>query len=416
MLRRILPTYLLFLGVVSLAVAGTIEKKYPDGTLRVKYAIDDNGDKEGVYEEFYPNGKLKVKATYKADVQEGAFKSYHENGKLHVTATYKAGKLEGLYVEENEQGQKVLAGAYKDGKLNGTLTRFEKGKPVLTQIYKDDEPAYSRTLDDIKKKLGEILGAGSAGDDAAALRRLKAYRYLAEVPYENIELDGEMTKGAIAAAAICEKLGKLDHNPPNPGLPEAEYKLAHNACKSTNLAMGITDLARCVDLWMIDSDPGNIQMLGHRRWAIHPVMQKTGFGKSGRYTAMWAFDRSQKSVPDFDYVAYPPRGLAPVEFFGGAWAWNVSLNPKKFAAPKDGTKVSLTPMDAQLNKAGEPLKLNFNKISNIGAGVPYCIIFRPEPSAVAPGKRYLVEIEGLQKADGKTAASISYLTEFVSLK
>jgi hypothetical protein len=416
MLRRTILSGILLFGMFSIAPAGTIEKKYPDGTLRVKYSIDDNGDKDGSYEEFYPNGKLKLKATYKEDVQEGSFKSYHENGKTHITAVYNAGKLEGAFSEENEQGQKLLTGTYKDGKLNGAVTRFEKGKPALTQVYKDGEPAYSRSLNDIKKKLGDILGNASGDEMTAALQRLKAYRYLAEVPYENVELDAELSKGSAAAAAICEKLGKLDHNPPNPGLPEAEYKHAHNACKSTNLAMGIGNMPKCVDIWMFDSDQSNISVLGHRRWAINPAMQKTGFGKSGRYAAMWAFDRTQKSVPDFDYVCYPPRGLAPVEFFGGAWAWNVSLNPKKFAALKDNVKVQLTPMDAQLNKAGEPLKLNLSKNSNLGAGLPYCVIFRPEASAVAPGKRYLVEIEGLLRADGKTAAAISYLTEFVSLK
>lgn len=416
MLRRAILTVILLFGIVSLASAGTIEKKYPDGTIRVKYSIDGQGDKDGSYEEFYPDGKPKVKANYKEDVQEGPFKSYHENGKTHITAVYKAGKLEGAFVEENDQGQKLLTGTYKAGKLNGTVTRFEKGTAVLTQVYKNDQPAYSRSLNDIKKKLGEILGGASADEMTVALQRLKAYRYLADVPYENLELDAELSKGAVAAAAICEKLGKLDHNPPNPGLPEADYKYAQNACKSTNLAGGIPGLPKCVDLWMFDSDQSNINVLGHRRWSLNPTMQKTGFGKSGRYTAMWAFDRTQKSVPDFDYVCYPPRGLAPVEFFGGTWSWNVSLNPKKFAALKDNVKVQLTAVDAQLNKAGEPLKLNFSKSSNLGVGLPYCVIFRPEASAVAPGKRYLVEIEGLLHADGKTAAPISYLTEFVTLK
>lgn len=416
MLRRTILTGILLFGLYSAATAGTIEKKYPDGTLRVKYSIDDQGDKDGSYEEFHPNGKPKVKATYKDDVQEGPFKSYHENGKTHITAVYKAGKLEGAFIEENDQGQKLLTGTYKDGKLNGTATRFEKGKAVLTQIYKDGEPAYSRTLNDIKKKLGEIQGGASADELTVAFQRLKAYRYLAEVPYENVELDAEMSKGAVAAAAICEKLGKLDHDPPNPGLPEADYKYAQNACKNTLLAGGNPSLAKCVDMWLFDSDQKNIEVFGHRRWALNPTMGKTGFGKSGKFAAMWALDRSQKSVPDFDYVCYPPRGLAPVEYFGGNWGWNVSLNPKKFAAPKDNVKVQLTAVNAQLNKIGEPLKLNFSKLSSLGVGLPYCVIFRPEASAVAPGKRYLVEIEGLLHADGKTPASISYLTEFVSLK
>ncbi len=47
-------------------------------------------------------------------------------------------------------------------------------------------------------------------------------------------------------------------------------------------------------------------------------------------------------------------------------------------------------------------------------GLPGCIIFRPEGSAIAIGKRYLVEIEGVTRAD--TATSIVYPVIFASVK
>jgi hypothetical protein len=417
--RSLLLVFAVAFLVCAWAGAGTIEKKYADGTLKLKYEIDEKGDKEGAYEEFYPDGKPKVKATYKGDKLNGPYKTFHENGKPAITAAYKDGELTGSYVEETPEGQKKLTCAYKQGKLHGTLTRYEKGKPVLTQIYTEGEPAYPRSLDEIKKKLAEIANAptkpGADTEREAALRKLKAYRYLAEVPYESLELDDNCTKGAQAAAAICEKIGKLDHFPKNPGLPDAEFKVAADGARSSNLAAGMKRLDMAVDMWMYDSDPSNIAGLGHRRWCLNPAMGKTGFGIAGRYAAMWSNDSSLKNVPDYEFIAFPPRGLMPVEFFSPNHAWNISLHPRKFRQPTDAAQPKVFALDATFTKAGEPLKLNFSQVSRPGFGVPYCLVFRPDKLPLGPGRRYLVEVDGLTRSDGKPA-QLSYVVEFVSVR
>jgi len=400
------------------AGAGTIEKKYSDGTIKVKFDIDAQGDKDGPYEEFFPDGKPKVKATYKGDKLNGPYKSFHENGKPAIIATYKDGELTGSYVEETPEGVKQKTAAYKNGKLHGSVTQYDKaGKPTVTQIYNEGQPAYPRTLDEIKKKLTEIYNVKGSGDAErdAALKKLKAYRYLAEVPYETLELDEQYNKGAQAAAAICEKLNRLDHNPPNPGLPEAEYKFAAKGAGSSNLSMGIKRLDAAVDMWIFDSDPSNIAGLGHRRWALNPSMGKTGFGMSGKFGAMWASDGSNRQVPDYDNIVFPARGLMPMELFSPNHAWNVSLNPRKYRQPGAETKMQVSALDANFAKVGEPLNLNFAQVSRAGFGIPYCLVFRPDKLAVAPGRRYLVEIEGLARTDGKPAF-LSYVVEFVSLR
>src|SRR5262249_46281589 len=341
------------------ANAGTIEKKYPDGAIKIKYQIDDKGDKEGTFEEFYPSGKPKIKAEYKADKLEGTYHSFHENGKPNINATYKDGQLNGSFTEFGEDGQKKLTATYKDGKLDGTLTQFEKGKPVKTQAYKDGQVAHRRSLEEIKKTCWAIMGAPPKAepDYDAALRRLKVYRYLAEGPYENLQIDPEMTKATIAAAAICDKLNMATHFPKNPGLPEAEVKPAANGCGHSNSAGGYRIVYQAVDDWVWDSDPSNIDRLGHRRWCLNPSMAKTGFGASGKYMAMWSHDRSQKSIPDIDFVAWPPRGFAPVNLFQADSAWSVSLNPQKFRPAPDSVQVRIVPLDDKLAR-GEPLKLN----------------------------------------------------------
>src|SRR5262249_4139446 len=102
-----------------------------------------------------------------------------------------------------------------------------------------------RSLAEVKRRLAEISGGAAAlpkkGDRAAerlaALRRLNAYRYLSGAPADAV-LDDQMNREAEAAAALCQRIGRLDHNPPNPGMKEEEYKLALKGVNSCNLHQG----------------------------------------------------------------------------------------------------------------------------------------------------------------------------------
>jgi uncharacterized protein YkwD len=369
---RCLISVLAVLGLVfSRVAAGTMETRYPDGKLHLKYEVDDQGKKNGSFEEFDSTGKIKVKARYRND------------------------------------------------KLNGVLVRFEKGKAVLTQLWKDGVLAHPRSIADVKRVMAEIFsGPVKAGTDVEAeqaLRRLKAFRYLAEVPYEDLQLDADLSRGAQAAAGICARLGKLDHNPPNPGLPEADYQLALGGARKSNLAAGLSSLPAAVDRWLFDSDPANFSQMGHRRWCLNPRMQKVGFGKFGAYSAMWAFDSSRKELPDFDFVTFPARGPMPVEFFGPAHGWSVSPNPDRYRAPGGPVQPKVYLADAALNKVGEPLRLGEVSLSNFSAGLPWCIIFNVDPSVAVPGRRVVVEIDGLTRVDGDKGP-LTYHVEFVTLR
>src|SRR5262245_49666965 len=91
---------------------------------------------------------------------------------------------------------------------------------------------YPRTLDEVRKQLAELAKLSAEADKGkaerlAALNRLRAYRFLASVPWEDVTLDDHMNRAAQAAADLCAKLGRIDHAPKNPGLSEAEFKLAY---------------------------------------------------------------------------------------------------------------------------------------------------------------------------------------------
>ena len=357
-----------FLSVAILALVTAVapaqqtkEEKYPDGKIKAKYAIDADGKKNGSFVERFPSGSFKIKASYKKDELDGLFTEYYPSGKTSVTVNYKAGKRIGIYTELTEKGQKKLTALYIDGKLNGKLTQYEAGVPTLDIVFKEDRPVYPRSAEQIKKKLAEIdppdkKADGEAAEREAALRRLKAYRYLCEVPYENMSLDDHMNKASFTGSLLCEKLGRLDHAPKdNPGMSAAEFALGCEGTSKSSLALGPTTLAKAVDGWMDDSDKSNLEVLGHRRWCINPPLARVGFGQSGTYSAMYVFDDSGKNaVPNFDFVAYPARGLMPVEYFGPKHAWNVSLNPAKCKPFNGSERAKIFELDSMLNPVGEP--------------------------------------------------------------
>jgi hypothetical protein len=406
------------LCALAAPAADAVEEKYESGQLKLKYGVDDEGRKDGLYHEYYEDGKPKLKATYKSGELEGAWTSYHPSGKANITASYKAGKLNGPYSEQTDKGLKRLSAVYRAGKLHGALTQSEKGRASFTTSFADGELAYGKKLEAMKKKLAEIIGtpATRKDDPAAALRRLKAYRYLCDLPYASMVLDDEMNRYALAGSKLCAKIGRLDHKPANPGLPEAEYKFAYKGTSNSNFSSGDASLASAVDGWMDDSDSKNIDHLGHRRWCLSPRMQKVGFGRTGIYSAMWVFDESLPSAPNFDFIAYPARGNMPIEYFGPRHAWSVLLHPKKYGKPDRSVKPRVFEVDPLLNKLGDSLKLRHASVHLEDIVFPSCIIFQPEKLVPAAGKRYLVEIDGLRRVDGRASGTLRYVVEFVTLK
>ena len=283
-----------------------------------------------------------------------------------------------------------------------------------------DKPAgltHPRSLAQIKKTLATILSPeNTQGDEKSqALQRLKAYRFLAEVPYQDLTLDEDYNKMCLAGARLCEKLGKLEHKPNNPGMPEDEFKLAYAGTSRSNLGMGLPTLVSAVDAWMFDSDSANVALLGHRRWCLNPAMRKTGFAHVGAVTAMYSFDQSRGRVPDFDFICYPARGFMPIEFFESKCAWSVVLNPLKYKTPGKDFNQKIYQADALGKKQGTPLTLDFKKVDTTPFAIPNCIIFRPEELQVAPGRAYVVELEGIRRQSGGTI-TLQYVVEFAHVR
>lgn len=275
----------------------------------------------------------------------------------------------------------------------------------------ESPPAYPRSTEEIKALVGALSGKrGSVPDEF--IGRLKQYRFLCGVPFEDLTWNPEQAELAYYASLLCSKLDQLTHEPPRPpGVTDREYELGRQGAAACNLFAGRTAPVECVDGWMDDSDARNIARLGHRRWILNPSMGSSGFGSVGRYAAMYAHDDSHKAVPDWDFVAYPARGYMPLELFSGysgnRRAWSVSPNPAKFRIPNKVEPV-VTPLDARLSPRGAPLSLDPVNVDRGGFGSGPAIIFRPLDLALAHDAIYEVRIGGMEPA-------LRYVVHFIDL-
>jgi hypothetical protein len=416
---------LLALFLTSTARAAEVIERYDNGLVKAKYVTNAAGQKIGDYLENYPTGKIKLRCNYKADQLDGSWISYYESGGIHIKTAYATDQLHGPYLEQDEKGKVLKDQIF----FNGLL------------LYPRSQRQIKDTLTEIGVKLTDtpLLGGKHSGGPSSipapvsapaisgpadpvnidALKRLNAYRYLAGVPW-NVTLNADYCQLSRSGAKMLEKLGHLDHHPANPGLPDAEFRLALEATTHGNLHEGFGTRSS-VDGFIYDSDPKNIDRVGHRRWCLNPYMLQAGFGEAGKFSVMYAHDQSRHDLPDYDFVAFPVPGFMPVNFFGSDYAWHVSLNPQKFQNPTTQVKVAVYPFLASGSgvpdpaKRGQPLELNYFKIDTGGFGINNAIIFRPKGlNLKGPQTRFWVEISGLKKSDDSDA-KVEYLVDFCSL-
>jgi len=399
------------------------EERFHSGSIKARWRVDENGNKNGAFLAWHENGLLQERAWYASGVLDGLHELFHQNGKLALSEVKKAGITDGKSSERNENGTHEVRFPFVKGKLHGRVEILDKGKITGTQEWKDGSLitidgfiAHPKPKDGIKSALASIYGPDDPSGDAVgdtptgALQVLKAYRYLCDVPWTDLELDPQLNAHAAAAASLCKRIGHLDHTPQNPGMPESEYRFAFTGTSSSNLSVG-SNLPGSVHSYMNDSDPSNIDRVGHRRWCLNPGMKRTGFGKDEAYSAMWSFDESRTKIPDFEAICYPPRGYLPVRYFGPGHAFSVQLNPNKYRAPDiTSTEITVTPPDERYLRSGPPLAIENEKAQNSGFGVRYCLIFRPRGIVVAPGARYLVEIKFVKEKPARQ--SLRWLVEF----
>ncbi len=170
---------------------------------------------------------------------------------------------------------------------------------------------YPRTKEEIRSTLRQILVLDkpkSLGNKEVweAICRLNAHRYLAGVPF-HVGTEAPMNEGAQDASEACAKAGTISHS------------LGHSTDKC-NLSMGLGDMASTVNGYIDDGGNNNRAVRGHRRWCLNPPMQNAGFGREGKFSAMWCMNSGGAKARDF--WTWPGRGLFPLEYFrGNSWSF-----------------------------------------------------------------------------------------------
>jgi len=239
----------------------------------------------------------------------------------------------------------------------------------------------------------------------AAFNALNQMRYVAGIPAD-VSYDDGYTEQAQAAALVNAINNVLTHTPARPeGISDELYDLACSGANSSNIASGITSLARSVRSWMSDSDSSNIARVGHRRWILNPTMEKTGFGAVGSYSAVYAFDGSF-GASDYKRVAWPAQNM-PLEFWNNGDAWSVSF----------GKSVSMTNVQVTLTRKGDGKVWTFSanaadgyfNVDNSNRGQTGCVIFRPNNISYSSGDQFDVRISGADEAD------VAYTVNFFDL-
>lgn len=317
-----------------------------------------------------------------------------------------------------------------DGVLDSGASHLPKlSKAEIAQLLEENSLDLPEQIFDEQPSVSAPYATGKVKEEAlqAATDRLNAWRSIAGLT--PVELDAALSENAQYGAVIQGVHNSLSHTPSRPtDMNDSFYQQAYEASSSSNLAAGYT-LTEAIDGFMEDTDSSNIDRVGHRRWQLNPQLGKIGFGAATAgeggypYVAEKVFDRSAASY-DYDFVAWPASGNFPADTnaFGANTAWSVSLNPQKFATPRQSDlTVTLTQessgqswvFQGNGNYTSSNSGMYFN-VDTGGYGVSNCIIFRPDGITDYEGL-YTVSIDGLKSATG-AAVDFSYQVDFFNAK
>lgn len=260
-----------------------------------------------------------------------------------------------------------------------------------------------------------------------ALNMLKFLRFLSGVSNDIFVSD---TANDLAQhGALLIGTSEFSHKPSRPvSMDETLYQKGYEATSTSNLASGVKMPSMAIKRLMDDSDVGNIEVLGHRRWQLAPDLNEFGIGyvtldNEDRYfTVAKMFKNLQTIQRPYTKIYWPSHTAFPVDFFGDDVPWSVSLNPNIYDRKKT-EDIMVTLVNTKTNetivfdKKANDLSGKFFNVDIEGYGVPFCIIFRPDPQSFDGydvDTLYHITIEHIYLKDG-TETTIQYQTKFFRL-
>lgn len=230
-----------------------------------------------------------------------------------------------------------------------------------------------------------------------AINTVNYVRLIAGLDYD-VTVNDSYNEYAAAAALVNQANGGLSHYPTQPeGMSSTLFKKGYTGAGSSNLSSGHSKMyVNIISGWMGDySSQSNLECVGHRRWVLNPTMSATGFGTSGNYRAMYAFDTQNKSATQTT-VAWPAQNT-PVDLFASSYPWSYSQTYS--VSTSTTTTVTLTRYSDgaswYFDTSNEAVTDGYIAISNAGYGsLKGCVIFRPTGVSYSAGDVFHVSIEG----------------------
>jgi uncharacterized protein len=113
---------------------------YKSGIVVGSGIVDDNGLKQGDWQEFYDTGELKGEGKYVAGQRLGAWKYFYKNGQMEETGTFLKNETpDGEWMWYYENGNKLLEETYINGLRYGIMTEYsDSGTVVAKGEYVED--------------------------------------------------------------------------------------------------------------------------------------------------------------------------------------------------------------------------------------------------------------------------------------
>lgn len=260
------------------------------------------------------------------------------------------------------------------------------------------------------------------------LNMLKFLRFLSYLPYDNYLSDSANELAQHGAMLIG--VSEFSHTPAKPDdMEDIFYEKAYNATSTGNLAAGVSSLSDAVKLLMDDADEFNIELIGHRRWQQLPQLKEVGMGFVETdnlykyYTVIKVFNNLETEPFVYNNITWPSQTAFPIEFFGPEVPWSITLNPNLYDNKKtDDIVVEVrnrtTGLIWSFDKNDKALDGEYFNVDTAGYGVPFCIIFRPDPKTFNQYDlmtTYEVTVKNLYTTNG-AMTQVEYETTFFNIK
>ncbi len=443
---------------------------------------NDDGHRHGRVTLEHANGETQVQAGYRDGLLHGTYREFNDAGQLILQAAFREGRLDGRLERRTDTGDRLEVCRYRDGQREGTRQVFADGQVVLTETYEDGQrtgqegdasadpgppvfavgdhgfagaeqaapedapgpdaasprgparPAhqqdtsrkpngYPYSIDEITRAFGRIdelrIEGGPDEQQAAAIRRLIKYRLVCGLANPIVAFDREEAILAQRASEVCHALGRLSHEPPNPGLPEDIYQQGAEGAIRSNLGRGVPpNPGFSIEGWMVDGGFNNRDEVGHRRWCLAPGLYETAYGYHEGYGSLLVSGNTRDGV-EYDYLAFPGIGFQPVEYYDNLQRrgaehliWTVHLNPAVYNTPESIDRLRVTVYEVLDDGTREAVEIERTHIAEKPLPLD-AILFTPVIDEFAPGTVYEVNVQGLERS--RRPFTLTYRVEFFTL-